>query len=188
MLLFVQILIFDAIVISPLLLLKVLDDTLFALSKQLGLGAPRFAEINQIHNDLFEHEDGEEQTADIHERLVDEGGPAHPQVTVEEAQRVSLPDARLLVLLLVLLVLQGDHFVREALEVLVEFDDGDRVDENADPQARQLVLFFTEPGDLHHPEAQLLHAEVPDDPRDDHGKSEKQHGAEEILPGMLDQY
>ena len=153
MLLFVQILIFDAIVIPPLLLLKVLDDALLALSKQLGLGAPRFAEIDQVHNDLFEHEDGEKQTTDIHEGLVYEGGPAHAQVAVEETQRVAFPDAGLLVLLLVLLVLEGDHLSREPLEVLVELDDGDRVDENADPQARQLVLFFSEAGDLHHPEA-----------------------------------
>ena len=153
MLLFVQILIFDSIVITPLLLLKVLDDALLALSEQLGLGAPRFAEIDQVHNDLFEHEDGEEQTTDIHEGLVYEGGPAHAQVAVEETQRVAFPDAGLLVLLLVLLVLEGDHLSREPLEVLVELDDSDRVDENADPQARQLVLFFSEAGDLHHPEA-----------------------------------
>ena len=73
-------------------------------------------------------------------------------------------------LLLVLPVLQGDHLASEALEVLIELDDGDRVNEDVDPEAWQLVLLLVKAWNLKQPEAELLHAEVPNAPSDDHSE------------------
>lgn len=73
-------------------------------------------------------------------------------------------------LLLVLPVLQGDHLACEALEVLIELDDSDRVNEDVDPEAWQLVLLLVKAWDLKQPEAELLHTEVPNSKCDDHSE------------------
>ena len=118
--------------------------------------------IDQIHDYLFEHEDGQKETTDIDEKFVDKGSPGHSEVTVEEAEGVTFLDTGLFMLQLVLLVLFGNDYGCNFLEVLVKVDDGDRVNENVDPETRQLVLFAIEPFDLKHPESKLLHAQEPD--------------------------
>ena len=158
------------------------------IPEHFRLLAPWGKIVNQTHDDLLEHEDGQEKTTDIDQFIVDEGSPGHAQITVEETEGVTLLDTRFFVLLFVLFVLQINDFGRNLLEIPVEVDDGDRVNENVDPKTRHLVLLVIETIDLQHPISELLHAEVPDAPGNGHRNEYQDGRAEKVLDWVLNKY
>ena len=97
----------------------------FVLSEALGLGALGSEVTVGVHDDLFEHEDGEKQTTDVDEYFVNKCSPSHSQITIEATECETLLDERLLVVLLILFIFSNDNASGRIFENSVEIDDCD---------------------------------------------------------------
>ena len=154
-------------------------------SEPLRLLAPWRNPVNHVHDDLLEHEDGEEKCAYVLEGFVDEGCPTHAKVAVEETEGVTLIDQRLFVLLLVLPVLQDDNRARMLFELEIEFNDCVRVNDDIYPKTRQVVLGTFNCFNHLKPFTKLFHAQEPDTPSDRHRQKNETNGDEEVFGRSL---
>ena len=68
----------------------VLVDTLLMSQEYFGHRTLRLAVGDQVEDDLFQHENRDQQAADLNEFLVNKGCPAHPQIAIEETKGVIL--------------------------------------------------------------------------------------------------